>query len=365
MMRLTIDVRKYRDFGIGTYIKELAHAFDQEAALSTIYLVAPEDAATIGRTHRGEVLSETSGKYSLRELFMLGNVINRTRADVFHEPHYTLPYFVKPPSVVTIHDLIQIKFPEYFSPLQRVYAGRMIHHACHSATAIIVDSEHTRGDLEDFHPGSASRTSVIPLGVSDRFFVLGEVGEGELTIPGISGGAPYILYVGSLRPHKNIPTLLKTFSQLKNREVRLVMVGESLQGRPQLASLAAQLNIASRVVSTGWVSDGDLAGIYRGACAVVVPSRYEGFGFPVLEAMAAGAPVISSRAASLPEVVGDAGILFDPDQPEELRYGLDRLLDSETLRADLREQGIRRARQFTWKRCAERTLKVYKSLAQG
>jgi glycosyltransferase involved in cell wall biosynthesis len=361
MMRLAIDARKYRDFGIGTYIKELAHALDQESDISAQYLAAPGDVEAIRRTHRGEVFPEPSGKYSLRELLTIGRVVNRMCVEIFHEPHYTLPYFLKPPTVVTIHDLIHIKCPEYFSPLQRLYAARMIHHAAEAATAVIVDSDHTKRDLAQFHPRAAEKITVIPLGVAERFTSGGE-GLGEGMDVGVPGDAPFVLYVGSLRPHKNVPTLLQAIALLKRRDVRLVLVGEPLGNRPALNALAHQLKVAGRVLSLGWISDENLAHVYRRAAVVVVPSRYEGFGFPVLEAMAAGTPVISSCATSLPEVVGDAGILFDPESPDELQDAIERVLGSDTLRASLRERGRQRVKEFTWRRCAERTLGVYRSL---
>jgi glycosyltransferase involved in cell wall biosynthesis len=361
MMRLAIDARKYRDFGIGTYIKELAHALDQEPDVSVQYLAAPGDVETIRHTHRGVVFPEASGKYSLRELLTVGRVVNRMDVDLFHEPHYTLPYFLKPPTIVTIHDLIHVKCPEYFSRLQRLYAARMIHHAAEAATAVIVDSEHTRQDLVEFHPRAAKKITVIPLGVAGRFQIAEEDPDEGMDV-GVPGDAPFVLYVGSLRPHKNLQTLLQAIALLKRRDVRLVLVGEPLGDRPALNALAHQLKVADRILSLGWISDENLARVYRRAGVVVVPSRYEGFGFPVLEAMAAGTPVISSHAASLPEVVGDAGILFDPERPDELQETIERVLGSDTLRASLRERGRQRAKEFTWQRCAERTLAVYRSI---
>jgi glycosyltransferase involved in cell wall biosynthesis len=226
-----------------------------------------------------------------------------------------------------------------------------------------VDAEHTKADLEEFHPGTARKTVAIPLGVSERFSEPEHVQEEGRTVLGTSHVEPYLLYVGSLKPHKNVATLLKAFRSLSHPELRLLLVGESLERRPELIDLVFRLKLRDRVKSIGWVADEDLLRLYRGALALVMPSRYEGFGLPVLEAMACGTPVVCSRAASLPEVVGEAGLLFEPDDADELRHQLEKLLWDRTVHADLRRKGIHQAGKFTWRRCVEQTLAVYRSVA--
>jgi glycosyltransferase involved in cell wall biosynthesis len=205
---------------------------------------------------------------------------------------------------------------------------------------------------------------VIPLGVSGDFSPAQGTTSADEFRKKYDVGKRFLLYVGSLKPHKNVSVLIRVFSTLRERtDVQLVCVGERLVGNAALHSLCMSAGIADRVRSLGWLPETDLIAAYRAATAVVLPSLYEGFGFPMLEAMACGTPVIGSNAASIPEVVGDAGILFDPTNQGELAAAIQSVLDDSSVRESLRERGLRRAKLFTWNRCGELTLNLYRSLA--
>jgi glycosyltransferase involved in cell wall biosynthesis len=169
---------------------------------------------------------------------------------------------------------------------------------------------------------------------------------------------PYFLYVGTIQPRKNLVRLLEAFAQLSPEAPRLVIAGKRGWLSAPIERRAAELGLAERVVFAGYVPDAELPGLLRGALAFVFPSLYEGFGMPVLEAMAAGVPVLTSSTSALPEVAGDAALLVDPCDTAAIAGGMARLAGDASLRADLRARGLARAAEFTWERCARETLAV-------
>ena len=362
-MNIGIDARKYFDFGIGTYIRNLAACFDNQDQDRFTYFATPENAVLIGGTHRGKTIVNRSGKYSLGEMITVSFQANRAGISLFHAPHYTLPFGLSMRRVVTIHDVIHLRFPAYFSPVQRAYARLMIGHACRGADAVIVDSEFGGKELLRCVPCPPEKIHVIPLGVSENFTPEQDGVSADEFRRKHNVGRRFLLYVGSLKPHKNVSALIRSIGGLRGlTDVQIVCVGERIEEDVALRSLCISSGIADRVRSLGWLPETDLIAAYRAAAAVVMPSLYEGFGFPVLEAMACGTPVIGSNAASIPEVMGDAGLLFDPSSPGELSVAIQSVLDDPSFRESLREKGLRRAKLFTWKRCAEETLTLYRSL---
>jgi len=363
-MNVGFDARKYFDFGIGTYIRNLASCFDRQDQDHFTYFAQPEDAGLISRLHRGNTIVNRSGKYSLKELFSVSFQANRAGLALFHAPHYTLPFGLSMRRVVTIHDVIHLRFPEYFSPVQRAYARLMIGHACRGADAVIVDSAFSGRELVRFISCPPEKIHVIPLGVSDDFAPAQESGSTDAFKKKHDIGEKFLLYVGSLKAHKNFSALIRSFGGLGNRrDVQIVCVGEKLEENHPMHALCVSAGIVDRVRSVGWLAEPDLISAYRAATAAVMPSLYEGFGLPVLEAMACGTPVIGSNAASIPEVMGDAGILVDPRAQGEFADAIRSVLDDSSLRMSLREKGLRRAKLFTWSRCAEMTLNLYRSIA--
>jgi len=362
-MNVGIDARKYFDFGIGTYIRNLASYFDTLGQDRFTYFAAPEDAGEIRRTHRGETVVSRSAKYSAGELVSLSLQAHRARVSLYHAPHYTLPYGLSMPSVVTIHDVIHLRFPEYFSPIQRAYARFMITHACRAADAVIVDSEFSGRELLRHVTCPQGKIHVIHPGVSGRFMPGGGFGVTDVFTRKYRLGKKFVLYVGGIKPHKNVPCLLRAFAGLGGeQDLQIVFIGERPEEDAGLRALCTQWGIADRVKSLGWLPEDDLITAYRAAAVVVLPSLYEGFGFPVLEAMACGTPVIGSNAASIPEVIGDAGVLFDPFSDRDLTEAIRSVLSDRSLRDTLREKGLRRAKLFTWNRCGEMTINLYRSV---
>jgi glycosyltransferase involved in cell wall biosynthesis len=360
-MRIVLDARKYFDFGIGTYIQNLAVQLESYSEL--VLLVAPNDAQRMGQLSRCQKKINASGKYSFRELVSIAADANTLKADVFHAPHYTTPFGLNIPCVTTIHDILHVRGKKYFSPLQRLYARLMITHACNASSAIIVDSQFTKEELMDAFSIPGDGIHVIHLGVSPRYFI--KYSSSELSNFRTKYGLvkPVILYTGSLKPHKNIDVLITAFAQMKHRsEYQLAFSGESITKHSDLWALVQRKGIAADVVEIGQVSNNDLALAYQVASVVVLPSLYEGFGFSVLEAMASGVPAIGARAASIPEVMGDGGILFDPVSPEELTDALENVLEDTNLQKELIQRGLQHVARFSWEKCAEQTLQIYKDV---
>ena len=293
----------------------------------------------------------------------LPSALRRDRVDVFLSPYYKRPLSAPCPAVVTIHDLFFIGYPGRRRPLYDAVMTRLARLYAAGASTIIADSEHSRRAIVDRLGIAAGRTVVIPVGLGPEF---------QPTAPtavqreryGL--GPRYALYVGNFLPHKNLPRLLGAWAALPEAlrsSHRLVLAGGDRTGRPALAAAADSLGLRERVVFPGLIDDADLPALYGGADAVVQPSLEEGFGLPALEAMACGAPVVASRRGALPEVVGDAGLLVEPEDERALTAALSRVLGSSAERAALTRQGLARAAHFTSERTAGRVVDLLQATA--
>ncbi len=299
--------------------------------------------------------------------------IGKLELDIFHSTNYFLPLFLRPgvKAVATVHDLIPLKFPHFtprawktrFHPVFR----RILNRSVRRADRVIAVSGHTRRDLIADLGLPPEKIAVVYNGIDAAYRPL-EKAEVERTVKRKLGSAdPYLLYVGRFDPYKNVSGLVRAFAgfiQHRSDRPRLVLAGHPDPRYPGAAEAVAELNLSSRVIFLDGVGEEELVALYNGARALVLPSLYEGFGLPPLEAMACGTPVIVSDRGSLPEVVGEAGILVDPEDPEALTAAIGDLWDSQELRARLRELGRARAAEFSWRRTAEETLKVYRELAE-
>jgi glycosyltransferase involved in cell wall biosynthesis len=359
-MRIALDIRKFHDFGIGTYIRNLLAFLEIQSGHELLLVASPELSEKVRPSPNSRIVVNSSPKYSVRELFTVSREVNRKGYDLFHAPHYTYPYGIREKGVVTIHDLIHLRFPQHFSRGQRLYARAIIGHACRSADAVVVDSEFTKKDLLKTFRIPEEKIHTIHLGVGSMYRPSEAPTELGASHTALGITRPYILYVGSLKPHKNVPLLLKAFGQIRRDvDVQLVLAGEKLDAYPELRVLRDRLMLGRDMVVAAGTNQTDLISLYQHASALVMPSLYEGFGLPLVEAMACGVPVVGSRATSIPEVVGDAGVLIDPFDVGDLASALLRVLNDEGLRETLRVCGLHRASQFTWERCGEKTLQLY------
>lgn len=277
------------------------------------------------------------------------------------------PNFIPPPTrsrrlVVTVHDLAYRRFPETAPQATRKWLGRM-DRTLRQAAEIIAVSEATKRDLVELDRVDPSRVSVIHHGVDHERYRPPPPEEVDRVrrIFGLDG--PYVVFVGGIEPRKNLPALARAFATLGG-DLRLVVAGSWVPWNPEgrsdlsrtLGGLPAQ--VRARIAFTGYVSERDKVGLLGGAEALVFPSLYEGFGFPVVEAMACGTPVLTSIGSSLPEIAGDAALLVDPRDEEAIAEGIRRLVEDGDLRSRLRERGLVRAQDFRWEETARRTAEV-------
>lgn len=365
MARIGIDARKYFDYGIGTYIQQLVKAFQHlPSSHSFVLFLAPEDMTRVEPQTGTRTVKSRFGKYSVSEFLNYGAYVRKQGVDLFHEPHYTLPLGLRGRSVVTIHDLIHLKFPEYFNPLRRAYAVFMIRQAVTNAGAVIAVSQKTKEDIAERFGVGDDRIHVIYNGISEQFRKIEHSTVLEYFKKSKGLSKLIVLFVGGLGRHKNIPVLLKAFklANASKSDLELVFAGERLLENKELTILARELGILGAIKDLGRLNGEELVALYNCADVVVLPSLYEGFGFPALEAMACETPVIVSDRGSLPEVAGDGALSFEAERPDSLAEAVKKILYDSQFRGQLVERGKMRAKQFTWHAAAKKTLALYESL---
>jgi glycosyltransferase involved in cell wall biosynthesis len=362
-MRIGLDARKLDDGGIGAYIRGLLAALLEAPAEDRfVAFLAPGD---VGRLARGsprlEEVPVRAGKYSLAEHWVLARAARRARVDLFHAPHYTLPLAWRGPAVVTIHDLIHVRYARFFPPGAGAYAKLVAGAAARRAGLVLADSEYTRNEVLELLGAPPARVRVIPLAVSPRLARRApEEVEAFRRARGLPSG--YVLYVGARKRHKNLELLLAALGTMKHG-VRppLVLAGPPWSEDHPLARTARQAGLAGGVLFPGPLRDeDDLALLYSGAALYAQPSLAEGFGLPPLEAMACGTPVLASTGGALPEVLGDAASLLPPRDAGAWAARLAELLGDEGRRAELARRGAERVRRYAWERTAALTREAYR-----
>lgn len=289
--------------------------------------------------------------------------------DVLFVPAHVLPLIHPWSSVVTVHDLGYLYYPEAHQPLGRLYLDLSTRYSARAASRVIAVSQTTKDDLVQHCGIEPDKITVVYSGWDETMRPV----KDEATIErvkaryGIQGN--YILYVGTLQPRKNLGRLLEAYAivvrkQAKGETPCLVIAGRKGWLYDQIFQQVERLGLAAEVIFPGYVPQDDLPALLSGARLFVFPSLYEGFGLPVLEAMACGTPVLCSNVSSLPEVAGDAALLADPLDVESIAQAMNRLLQNEGLRAQLVKRGFRQACQFSWDRCARETLAVLEDTLQ-
>jgi len=306
------------------------------------------------------VLKRTAWEYGV-----LPGRVRRGGYAVYHALGSLTPRVRGVPVVLTVHDLIYRHYPESVGRLDGLFRRATHARAARAADRVIVDSRHVAREVVEVLGVREERVRVVPLGAGQGFAPVDDPAAVDAVLGRYGVRPPYLVAVGRGYPHKNVAGLLRAVAVLRqtHSEVRLVLVGERFRAAADLDRLTAELGFGDAVTWTGFVTSADLNALYTGAAAFAFPSLAEGFGLPVLEAMACGVPVVASSLTAVPEVVGDAGLLADPRDPEAFAAALGRVLSDAALRADLRQRGFDRVREFTWERCAAATLAVYREVA--
>jgi len=367
-MRIGIDGRYIQDHfpGIGRYTYKLVQALAEAAPEDSFVLLYNYELVNTRydlerlKAPNMKVVSINLATFSLTEQYRLPSIVRRLRLDLFHSPYYIKPYLLPCPSVVTIYDLIPRLYPQYTSPWARGIFQMAIRLATVTSRLVISVSQSAKEDLVRLLGVLPSKVWVTPLGVDTQFNPANEKAIFNLRqkhdLP-----EGYILYLGINKPHKNLVRLVEAFAKVKIGR-KLVLAGKEDPRYREVHEVVKQLSLQDRVVFSGQVPEDDLPALYSGAALFVFPSLYEGFGLPLLEAMACGVPVVCSSTSSLPEIAGRAAVMVDPLDVSQLARALERVLGDSDLRASMRQEGLKQAAHFSWERTAKETLGVYRQV---
>ncbi len=381
-LKIGIDARYVQQHfpGIGRYVyglvKGLAELESPETnfEIGLIYNPALPDC----RHHLPELvqryptrlkLIETHVKpFSVGEQWRLFGLVRREKFDLWHAPYYIRPYVLPCASVLTVHDVIGARMPDALPSRKARWLFEITTQlALLSSPHIITVSNAARQDLLQLYKVRPARIRVVPEAADEQFQPFSPE-EKELTRARLKLPSSYLLYLGINKPHKNLARLLEAFKLFRDKtdsKIVLVLAGkEDNRYAPALHQKAAQLGLTEESLRFwGEVSEADLPALYACADAFVFPSLYEGFGLPVLEAMQSGTPVICANNSSLPEVAGEAALLFRAEDVTELATRLEQLIENPALQTELSQKGLARAAQFSWQHTAEQTLRIYREAA--
>jgi glycosyltransferase involved in cell wall biosynthesis len=362
------------DTGSGQYLIHLLGALKAHDPALKLTLIVPQGRADEpppgvdlhpvplrGRGHAAKVRFEQRA---------VPRAAGRVGADLLHVPYWAAPLQSPAPVVVTIHDLIPLLLPAYRGgALARIYTG-LVASSARGAAAVLADSDATRADILTHLHLPPERVHTVPLAAADRYRPQADRAADAAVRQKYGLPPEYVLYLGGYDVRKNVHTLLKAFTYVRDGyDIPLVLAGrppETITPRfLDIPHYIEEMGLADAVQVIGWVDEADKPALYRLASCFVYPSRYEGFGLPVLEALACGAPVVTTNASSLPEVVGEAGFQVDPDDARGMGGAILATLVQEEVAADLRARGPQRAAGFSWARAAEETLAVYEQAYQS
>lgn len=363
MMRVGLDLRlhAYAPGGISRYARRLAQALAAAMPTDQLTLIShrkERDPVVVAGARAKRVW--TPPHHPL-ERWALGAELLPQRLDVLHSTDFIPPAWGARRLVVTIHDLNFLHYPEYLTVEARRFYNDQIAWAVTRADTILVDSYATQRDLIQLLNVAGERIVVAQLAAGDHFHPL-PAGDVAATLGAHELEKGYILFVGVWEPRKNLPGLLEAYAMLRKQACTTKLV---IAGRPgwlygDIYTRIRALELEAHVRFLENLDLNELVALYNGAAVLVMPSFYEGFGLPALEAMKCGTPVVVADRASLPEVVGEAGLLIDPEAPESIAAAVGRLLEDPELRATCREAGFKQAATFSWQKTAERTVRAYR-----
>jgi glycosyltransferase involved in cell wall biosynthesis len=376
-VKVALDIRKLNDFGIGTYIRNLVLNLAQIDQDNRYFLISKEN--TSGDLEplpaNFSLIHDRSYDSSVWNDVVLPYTLRQNKVDILHTPHYHAPRFLSCKSIITIHDCVHILFPNYASSRAaydqaRKMTRRAIKRSCH----ILTVSEATQRDLMRIFSIPEEKITVVYNAIDERAVVsTGSAEEQRRVLERYQIQDPFLLYAGNIKPHKNIARIIEAFSVLKTelkenetwKNLKLLIIGDELSKYQFLRRTVIRSGVQHDVRFFGFVPYDTLKMFYKSAQIFVFPSLYEGFGLPPLEAMANGTPVLTSNISSLPEVVGDAALLVNPENVFEISKGLKHLLFDTNLRAELVAKGLQQSRKYSWKKSAELVRKTYHKVLES
>ena len=375
MLHIAIDARRIDDFGIGTYIRSLVQALG-EVDLRNHYtlVISPSELRELPALPANfEVATYSRRDDAAADHIAFPAFLRQIPADLFHIPLNRVPLLMRTPYVVTIHDMASLLYDQgksWRNSLRQYFFRRGLLRA----DTVIAVSASTRRDIENLMGVPRSRIRLVYSAPSPEFFVRtgAEAQERERILERYQIQYPFLLYAGAIRPQKNIPRLVEAFALVRTaladhpqyRDLRLIIVGDEITRYPSVRQAVMQSRVEDAVRFLGFVPFETMRVFYEAATAFVFPSLYEGFGLPPLEAMASGTPVITSSTSSLPEVVGDAAMLVNPENVFDIARGIKEVLLNAPLRAQLIEAGRIHVAKYSWKNTAQQVLEIYREIAK-
>lgn len=367
-MKIGIDARFYSSnfTGIGRYVYELIDnilKLDQHNQYVLFFNKPEFEKFTAPRKGVTKILADCP-HYSFKEQWHFWRLLQKENLDLMHFTHFNAPILYRRPSIVTIHDLTLNLHPgkKMASSLHRFAYTLTIQSIIKRSKCIIAPSEHTRQDIVKHFNVEPDKIAVIYEGVSQSFHKISDTNIIKEFCEKMGLTKPYILYTGVWRSHKNLVNLIKAFAILKHTHHfpgQLVITGKEDPWYPEVKQTVLDENLEGEVRFTGLIPDEDLVLLYNGASIFVLPSFYEGFGLPALEAFACGVPVCVSSTSSLPEICNKAAEYFDPNNPNGMASKIALVYNDEAKKADLISRGYERIKEFSWRKMAEETLKIY------
>jgi glycosyltransferase involved in cell wall biosynthesis len=369
IMRIGIDATALpnQPVGAGNYTIHLVRALTG---------LKREDELVVFSQPHGIILIEKGGKLPVEwilcpelspglrlvwEQTHLVTLAKKVRVDLLHSPHYTRPDNLPCRSVVTFHDMTFFLYPELHTRAKRLFFPWAMRRSGKTADVLIADSESTRADMVRLLGIDPNKIIPIPLGVDPGFIAISDLTLRDQIQKKYSLPEEFILFVGTVEPRKNLPLLIQSYQQLvvTGIQIPLVIAGKLGWMYEEVFAQIEANKLNNKVRLIGYVDQIDLPVIYSMAKVFVYPTLYEGFGLPVLEAMACGVPVVTSNVSSLPEIVAEAGLLVPPNDPQALAQAIQKILDDNALSLKLRQAGPQRAAHFSWQRTAQLTLRAY------
>ncbi len=350
------------DGGVGVYARDLFAALQEEKASTfTIFPLSVREEVSRKKGLLSSVHAVCRKLYE--DQYLLPREIAKSDAELFHGTAFTLPFYLPVKSVVTVHDMAFLRYPHFFLPRYRHYLKLFFASGIRKADRIITVSRFTAQEIVFYYPDVEEKIRVVHSGISERFKPLPTQ---EVEVWREKKGLPerFLLFVGSMEPRKNLFRLLEAFSlylhESAEKNLFLVLAGGKGWLNEGMEEVIHRLDIEKHIVRTGFLATDELPFLYNAAEVFLFPSLYEGFGFPPLEAMACGTPVLCSATASLPEICRDAGCYCDPYDIKTIKEGIAALTENPALCEELSEKGKLRASCYTWQHCAGETLKVYR-----
>ena len=369
-MRIGIDARIHglKHTGIGRYTMELIKWLARIDDKNQYFIFARNSESEFPSVKNFKIIKSDIRHYTLSEQLKFPRVIKKHNLDLVHFPHFNVPLLIGTPFVVTIHDLLWHEVLGYnvttlnFAAYTAKYLGYrlVVKNAVKKAKKIITPSKWVKNQVTKRFSLDENKVAVTYEGV-DKIFKSKDINKSSP----VKISKPFFVYTGSLYPHKNVDTILKSLALInrtQHKKASLVLVSARSIFTSKIKNLSRKLKTDQRVNFAGFLSDQDLVSLYQQATALIQPSKSEGFGLTGLEAMAAGLPVIASTSASLPEVYEEAAVYFDPESHKELAEKMTQLLKKPDLRQQLRLAGRRQAFKYSWKKMAQQTLQVYRDI---